>query len=310
MPKMKILSLFMCSLFFAAIAAFPTYSADSTAVPITTVVTVLGQKGAPPPPIAQEDVNVYSGKSKLAVISWTPARDTRADLQLAILINSADGSAAIGSELRELADFIQSQPKTTAVGLFYAASGTVQTASPFSTDHDAVAKTLHLTLGWRNANSPSIYLSLSSLIKKWPVPASRREVLLIASGFDPLYPGLDDPYLQSAINNAQKAGIQVHTLYSGGARLGQSFRGDIAQNNLSRLSTETGGANLYLGILGPVSFGPFLQNLDGLLSNQYLLTFSAPPSQRHKGEFRSIQVRLEEHNVKLLYPRQVFVPGP
>src|SRR5271167_664651 len=202
MPQQLRLSL--TSLLLAAMLAFPAYAADSSTVPVTAVVTVLAKKNAPPPAIAQDDVNVYSGKSKLGIISWTPASGARADLQLAILINSADGSVAIGSELRALADFIKSQPQTTAVGLFYANYGTVETASPFSTDHAAVAKALHITLGWRGANSPSVYISLENLFRKWPVPASRREVLLIASGFDPLYPGLQNPYLQGAIEKAQK----------------------------------------------------------------------------------------------------------
>lgn len=305
----KTFRFFLSSLVFTAILAVPVYAADSTGVPVTVVVTVLGEKDAPPPPIPQSDVNVYSGKSKLAVTSWTPASSTQSDLQLAIVINTADNAVAIGSQLSDLANFIKSQPKTTAVGLFYAVGGTVQTASPFSTDHDAVAKALHLTLGWRSANSPSIYLSLKSLIEKWPTPAPRREVLLIASGFDPLQPGLQNSYLQVAIEKAQKAGIEVHTIYSGGELLGQSFSGSIAQNNLSQLASQTGGAVLYLGIFGPVSFDPFLQQLNMLLSNQYLLTFTIPPAKNAKGEFRGIQVRLEEH-MKILYPPLVFVSGP
>ncbi len=232
------------------------------------------------------------------------------NFSLAILINTADSPFAVGSELDELSRFIQSQRKSTAVGLFYASSDDVQTASPFSTDHAAVAKTLHVTLGFKAANSPSIYLSVSNLIKKWPAPTPRRELLVISSGFDPLFSGLQDPYLDAAIEDAQKAGVVVHTLYSGGSRLGESFRGDVAQNNLSMLSSQTGGADLYEGILGPVSFGPFLQQLNVILSNQYLLAFTIPPGKNHKGELRTIQVRLEEHHVKISYPQLVFVPGP
>jgi hypothetical protein len=305
----KTFRLFLSSLVFTAILTVPVYAADSTGVPVTVLVTVLGEKDSPAPPIAQSDVNVYSMKSKLAVTAWSPASSTRPDLQLAIVINTADNAVAIGSQLDDLASFIKSQPKTTAVGLFYAASGTVQTAAPFSTDHDAVAKALHLTLGFRDANSPSIYLSVKRLIEQWPTPAPRREILLIASGFDPLQPGLDNPYLQVAIDKAQKAGIEVHTIYSGGLALGESFSGDIAQNNLSMLASQSGGAVLYLGIFGPVSFDPFLQQLNMLLSNQYFLTFTVPSPKNGKGEFRGIQVRLEEH-AKILYPPLVYVSGP
>ena len=304
-----IMRLFLSSLVFAAILAAPIHAANSAGVPVTVVVTVVGGKNAPPPAIEQGDVNVYSGQSRLNVTSWTPATGAHSDMQLAILINSADGPVADGNELRELAEFIESQPKTTAVGLFYGVGETIDTASPFSTDHAAVAKALHLTLGPAIANSPSIYLSLRSLIQKWPAQATRREVLLVASGFDPLDSGLLDPYLDSTMDSAQKASIEVYTLYSGGARLGETFDGGIAQSNLRKLSGQSGGADLYTGILTPVSFGPYLDNLNGLLSNQYLLTFSAPPSKAPRGALRSIRVHLEDHRVKVLYPQQVLVPG-
>lgn len=306
MPKTNLLSAFLGSLIFTAILAVPVHAADSPGVPVTVLVTVLGNKGAPAA-IPQADVNVYSGKSKLDVTAWTPANSNRPDLQLAILINCSENTTTLGSEIGELSNFIESQPKTTSVGLFYAVGENVQTAYPFSKDHAAVAKTLRVTLGLRAGNSPSIYLSLNRLIQKWPTPGPRREVLLIASGFDPLYPDLEDPFLQDAMAKAQKEGVLVHTLYSGGAVLGNSFDGDIAQNNLSQLASQTGGATLYLGIVDPPSFQPYLRELNALLSNQYFLTFNIPPAKN--GESQGIQVHLEEH-MKILYPPRVFVSAP
>jgi hypothetical protein len=307
MPKTNLVSAFLGSLIFAAILAVPVHAADSPGVPVTVLVTVLGDKGAPPAAIPQTDVNVYSGKSKLDVTAWTPANSNRPDLQLAILINCAENTTLIGSELGELTDFIKSQPKTTSVGLFYAIGENIQTAAPFSTDRAAAAKALRATLGVRFANSPNIYISLNRLIEKWPTPGPRREVLLIASGFDPLYPDLEDPFVQAAMAKAQKEGILVHTLYAGGARLGESFDGDIAQNNLDQLSSQTGGAALYSGIVDPPSFEPYLRELNALLSNQYFLTFNIPPAKN--GASQGIQVHVDEH-MKILYPPRVFVSGP
>jgi hypothetical protein len=310
MPKPKMLFVLAFFSIFAVIIALPTYARDTSGVPVTTVVTVLGDKHAPAPTIDGADVNAYEGRARLAVTSWTPARGPQAKLQLAILINEAEGPVAVGSELDELSQFIMSQRRSTAVGLFYAAYDDVETASPFSTDHAAVAKGLHITPGFLSANSPSIYESISSLIKKWPTPAApRREMLVIASGFDPLFPDFEDPYLDSAITDAQKAGIVVHVLYSGGQRLGESFNGEIAQNNLDMISSQTGGANLYTGIIPPISFGVFLQRLNVILSNQYVLTFDIPPAKGRKGELRKVEVKLEEHNAKLAYPQEVLVPG-
>jgi hypothetical protein len=52
-----------------------------------------------------------------------------------------------------------------------------------------------------------------------------------------------------------------------------------------------------------------LKQLDAMLRNQYLLTFTTAPSAQAKGQLRSIEIRTEQRNVKLFYPREVLVPG-
>jgi hypothetical protein len=295
------------ALFLMGLPAAAEPQAASSKVSVTTVVTVLGPNYTAPPPVTKQDVNVYSGKTRLDVTGWVPAQGEKAGLQLAILIDNAV-DPSLGNQFKDLTEFINSQPKDTAVGLYYAEHGTVDTASDFSTDHAAVAKKLRLPFGPRAAASPSVYLSLSSLIKKWPSTGARREVLMIASGTDLLQPGISDPYFDSALANAQKAGVLVHSIYAGGRRLGRTFRGMISQSNLGQLTNESGGQAFFQGIETPVSFAPYLKQLDAILRNQYLLTFTTAPSAQSKGELRSIEIRTEQRNVKLLYPRQILVP--
>jgi len=301
---------FVAALALAAPGWAQATDAAASTVPITTVVTVLGDHGAPSPPVPQNEITVYSGKTRLDVIKWVRARGPSAHIQLAILIDNSDGIISVGSQLDELARFIEAQPPHTEVGLFYATAESAQTAAPFSTDHHAVAQALHLPLGWRNANSPSVYLSLSNLIRKWPGTAPRREVLLICSGIDHLHPGIESPYVDSAIEDAEKAGVVVHTLYSAGERLALSQEGNVAQMNLTQFADGTGGAILYQGLMTPVSYGPFLEQLDLSLKNQYLLTFAMEPAKKAKGELRPIRIRTEQHGLKLSYPQEVFVPSP
>lgn len=306
--RLLMMSPIFMAVFLITLPAGAQPQATSSKVSVTAVVTVLGPNYTAPPPVAKEDVNVYSGKTRLDVTGWVPAQAEKAGLQLAILIDDAV-NPSLGNQFPDLTDFINSQAKDTAVGLFYAEHGTVETVSDFSTDHAAVAKKLRIPLGRRAAASPSVYLSLSSLISKWPSTGARREVLMIASGMDLLQPGIQNPYFQAALDDAQKAGVVVHSIYAGGRRLGRTFRGMIAQSNLGELTSDSGGEAFFQGIEMPIAFAPYLKQLDMILKNQYLLTFATAPSAKAKGELRSIHIRTEQRNVKLWYPHEVLVPG-
>ena len=314
MPKSDRLPRYTLVFVAILLCAFAANAQDQTKsrVPITTTVTVLGPKFTVPPPITKEDVSVYSGKTRLDVIDWEPAEGEKAPLQLAIVIDNSASQSAVATQLNDLAAFVRMQPRSVAVGVFYAVNGTVQVASKFSTNHDAVAKTLRPPFGPRAGASPSVYVSLSELVKRhWPVTGARREILLISSGVDRLERGPQSPYVQSAIADMQKAGVVVHTIYTGTSlRFAQSLPGQYAQQNLVRITDESGGAAFFQGLVAPVSFTPFLNQLDMILHNQYLLTFAAARSGKPKGELRGIQVRVEQRNVELKYPKQVLVPGP
>ncbi len=301
-------------LFTAFAISFVTFAttarAQSSNSSVTTVVTALGPDYSTPPPITKGDVIVHTGKTKLNVVGWEPAKGDHGKLQLAVLIDDAINPSAIGVQFNYIKSFIEEQAPDTEVGLFYAQYGTYTTAANFSTDHDAVAKKVHLTFGRRAGASPSIYLSISSLAKKWPgkPEALRREILVITSGMDLLEPGIYDPYFESAVSEVQKAGVHVDSIYVGPLRLGLSFFGMIAQGNLGQITSDSGGDAFFQGISTPVSFKPFLDQLNTILHNQYLLSFEAPENAK-RGRLMPIAVRVEESHTRLLYPRQVLVPS-
>jgi hypothetical protein len=284
--------------------------ASSTA-DITTVVTALGPNFSAPPPITKQDVAVYITNDRQTVKSWEPAKGDNAGLQFAILIDDDDSPEAIGQHFSEIRDFINSQPSTTQVGLFYAMSGAAQTAAEFSIDHGAVARKLRLPLGQFAGESPSVYLSLQDLIKHWPTNNLRHEILMIASGVDRLHPDLQSPYVDEAVDSVLKAGVVVHTIYTGGFRLARTpFFQDIAWKNLIQVSGDAGGQQFFQGFETPVDFAPIFRQLETVLNNQYLLTFTTPRSSKKKGELRPLEIRVEQHNVKLSHASQVFVLGP
>lgn len=286
-------------------------ASSSETVPITTIVTVLGPKFTPPPAIGKEDVIVHEAKDRLNVNGWIPAQGDKAGLELAIVIDDAS-STDLGLQLSDLTTFIKSQPKTTGIGLFYASNGTVQAASQFNTDHETVAKSLRLPFGAGGGIS-SVYLSVMDLMSRWPATGVRREVLLVSDGIDRFRGDIPtSPDVQSTMDRAQKAGIMIHTLYATGVgRASRNmFRINLGQSNLSRIADATGGEAFFQGNQTPISFGPYLQQLEMVLKNQFLLTFAIPRSKKPKGELRPIRVRTEQHNVEISAAEKVFVPGP
>jgi hypothetical protein len=282
-------------------------AAAPSMVPVTTVVTVLGPSYTAPPSLGKEDVVVHTGKHREDVLAWNPAQGDRAPLQLAIVI---DDGAGINSQLSDLRHFIQTLPNSTSVGLFYASTGMTQAVAPFSTDHNAVAQKLRITLG-RNSVSTSIYLSTIDVMKKLAPLKGRREILLIGDGRDRLRGDLQSPDVQSVIDNAQKTGIVIHTLYASVSRgRSSSIRLGYAQSNLTRVAGESGGQSFFQGLDTPVSFTPFLDQLDMVLHNQYFLTFTTARANKKTGEFRGFKVTTEQRNTSITAASQVFVPGP
>lgn len=277
-------------------------------VPVTTLVTVLGPSFTAPPALGRTDVVVHTGSRREDVTGWSLAQGDNAALNLAILI---DDGADFNSHLDEVRRFIVAQPKSANVGVFYASTGMTLAVAPFSADHDAVAKKVRITLG-PSGTSTSIYLSLIDVLKKLQSMPGRREVLIIGDGHDRLRGDLpESPDLDRAMESAQRAGIVVHTLYARVGRLGRaSFRLTLAQSNLTRVAGETGGQAFFQGLDTPVSFTPFLNQLDMALHNQYFLTFATPRSAKLKGELRGFKVTTEQSNISLTAPSRVFVPGP
>jgi len=302
--------LFVTACFFSY-AAFAAPTGEQTAqVPVTTTVTVLGPKFTAPPPLTRRDINAFSGNTKLNVIDWVSAQGTQAPLQLAIVIDNSANQLGVATQLRDLAGFISLQSKTTAVGVFYATNGTVQTASDFSTEHAAVAKSLRVPFGLRSGESPSTYVSLSDLIRNhWRASGVRREVLLISSGVDRLDRGPQSPYVAAAIEDCQKDGVVVHAIYVDGVRFGKTLPGQFAQDNLVKLTDQTGGYNFFEGVSTPVSFSPFLNQLNMVLHNQYLLTVGMPRSGKNTGQLRPLELKIEQRNIDLKYPRLVVAPA-
>ena len=291
---------------FVAGAARAHGQATGSGVPVRVVVTVEGQKGAAPPTLAPNDVFVYLDNERMRVTGWTPVQNDRTGLQLWLLID--DGAdTSLGIQLEDLRRFVLEQSSTTQIGIGYLRNGTVQVEQKPTADHALAAKTIRIPLGQPGV-SASPYLALIDLIQKWPSADQAREVLMITSGIDPDNgPGPSNPYLDRAIEAAQRAGVVVHSIYfSSGGHFGHSlWQINWGQNYLSQLAEETGGEFFWLGTSNPVSFAPYLNELNQRFLGQHILTFLAQGNPA----YRRIKLKTEVPHVALVGPSKVYVPG-
>jgi hypothetical protein len=289
--------------------------AGSNAVQVTTTVTASVDDGKRMPPISPQDVIVRQGKQRLQVTEWVPARGQRAGLELFILIDEAS-DARLGSHLGDVKDFIDRQPPSTAIGVAYMRSATVQVVQDLTLDHARAKRALRLPMGSPGAYG-SPWLSITSLMKGWPVSDNRREIVMLTDGIDRagrngrhLWQGLHlNPDADTASLVAQRTGTLIHTIYAPGiGRWHRSYwTATSGQNDMTRLSAKTGGESCYLGLGNPVSLVPCLNRLDKVLDNQYLLSFSATPGR--KPGLQMVRLNTELAGVQLAAPDAVWVPG-
>jgi len=307
---------------------------SSGGVPVATVVTVLGPKFTPPPAVSKDDIVVREGQDRKEVVDWVPAQGDKAGLQLAIVVDDS-GPKDVGKQFEDLGNFIRSLPGSTAVGVFYANNSTITIASQFTPDHEAAAKALRLPLG--NSATMSLYQSLMALIAGWPVSGARREMLILADGFDRLRRERYSPDVNTTVDKAQAAGIIFHAIFIASGQFsgvgGQAQRNvhggqspgvgsqsqrtssriqtvkNVGQGNLNTLTDGTGGYAFFQGFATPISFDPFLTQLDMILKNQYFLGWQTGRSKDSKGELRDFKISIERGGVELRAAPKVFVPG-
>ena len=282
---------------------------QANGVPTNMVVTEEARQGSNLPLIKQEEVVVLQGHEHDTVTTWVPAQGDNAAMEFFILLDDDSTTATLGTQLGDIRQFILTQPNSTKIGVAYMRNGIAWIAQQPTSDHAFAAKALRLPLGMASANG-SPYFSLSDLVKRWPKSDSRREVLMISDGYDRYYGQNDllDPYLDATINDAQRAGIVVSTLYNPGTGTlrRSSFSTYIGQVYLGQVADRTGGQAYYIGFNRPaVAFAPFLDDLSNRLKHQYLLSFLAEPEK--KAGLEAVKLVSEVPNMELVAADRVYV---
>ncbi|MGB8537648.1 MAG: hypothetical protein WCD57_14605 [Acidobacteriaceae bacterium] len=260
--------------------------------------------------IPRQSISLYENRKLQDVSGWTPLRGARSGLQLVVLLDDSSRSN-LGLQLNDIRSFLSGLPPTAQVAIGYMRNGTPNLVQNFTNDHALAAKALRLPQGVAGGNG-SPYFCISDLARHWPGGNNdvRREVIMVTDGVDRYSGGQFDPenpYVRAATSDAQKAGVIIYSIYYRDAgRLDRSLAAtDGGQNYLTQISGDTGGKVYLEGFGNPVSFSPFLTDIQRKLQNQYELTFVSPA----KPGLQPIRVKTNQPNTSLQFPARVAIGG-
>lgn len=230
---------------------------------------------------------------------------TNSPVTLAVLIQE-DLVPSVGNEIKALAEFITGLPRGSRVMIGYLRTGSLQTKQKFTNDLEKAAKALRPPSGFSSAGPYNPYVEVIEALKKFDSqPLGRRAILLVSDGLD-ISRGVDSSAptqsvdLQRAVNESQRRGVAIYGFYAPTvvASTNPSLAAN-AQSSLLRLSNETGGHAFFQGTGAPVSFEPFIRELDVTLEKQVALTFLST----HLGKgFHRLDVKSATPGVRVTFP--------
>jgi hypothetical protein len=274
------------------------------------VVTVNSKSVEDTTTVPRQSITVYQNRKLQDITGWVPLRGERSGLQLVVLLDDSS-TGNLGLQLNDIKAIVTGLPPTAQVAIGYMRNGAPNLTQNFTNNHAEAVRALRVPSGTPGING-SPYFCLSDLVKHWPGTDSnvRREVIMVTDGVDRYSGGHfdpDNPYVQAATSDAQKAGVIVYSIYYRGA--GRFDRNavvtDGGQNYLTQVSNSTGGKVYLEGFGNPVSFAPFLSDIQRKLQNQYELSFVSTA----KPGLQSISVKTTQPNTKLEWPSRVQVGG-
>ncbi len=272
------------------------------------VVTVLPGSEVPGG-VPQDSLHLKVNGKDSNITGWTALHSPASAVEVVILID--DGAReSIGTQLGDITKFIQGLRPDAKVAVAYMENGRAALAGPLTTDHAAVVRELHLPMAGMPGVSASPYFCLSDLAKNWPstVAHARREVVMVTDGVDYYERRYDpeDPYVQASINDSVRAHLIVYSIYwrNQGRFDRTGYAANDGQNLLAQLTQATGGNSYWEGYGNPVSLGPYFDDIDRRIHNQYELDFMTPLNG--KPQMANLKLKVSA-KVKLDAPQQVYV---
>jgi VWFA-related protein len=269
--------------------------------PVTVPVTIRVKEETE---LQNIDLSIHEDGEPQTIISIRSI-GTNTPITLAVLIQE-DLVPSVGNEIKDLAEFIRKLPKNSRVMVGYLRTGTLQVKQRFTADLDKAASALRPPMGSANSSPYNPYVEVIEALKRFESqPLGRRAILLVSDGLD-ISRGVDSSSptqsvdLQRAVNESQRRGVAIYGFYAPTiVAASNPALVTNAQSSLLRLSDETGGIAFFQGTGAPVSFAPFIRELDISLQKQAALTFLS--THLNKG-FHRLEVKSSTPGVRVSYP--------
>ena len=269
--------------------------------PVTVPVTIRVKEETE---LQNIDLSIHEDGEPQTIISLRGI-GTNSPITLVVLIQE-DLVPSVGNEIKDMANFIRKLPKGSRVMVGYLRTGSLQVKQRFTTDLEKAASVLRPPTGSATNSPYNPYVEVIEALKRFEgQPLGRRAILLVSDGLD-ISRGVDSSSptqsvdLQRAINESQRRGVAIYSFYAPTiVAAANPVLISNAQSSLQRLSDETGGIPFFQGTGAPVSFVPFIRELDTSLQKQAALTFLST----HLGKgFHKIEVKSSTQGVRVAYP--------
>ena len=276
--------------------------ARGSAKPVTVPVTIKVRR--PTPEVEMRFVNpiVKEDGELQTILSMRKASDN--PITLAILIQD-DLVSSVSSEAKPIANFVRRLPLGSRVMIAYIRTGTLDVRRKFTAELERAAKGVRPPMGLASASPYNPYVEVIEALRRFDSqPLGRRAILLVSDGLDTSH-GVDSSSpgqsldLQRAINEAQRLSVAIYSIYAPSASGSAALLGLNGQSCLQRLSNETGGRAFFEGTGAPVSFDPFLKEIDASISMQIALTYLS--THPDKG-FHRLEIKPLEPDVEIRHP--------
>src|SRR5258708_26612777 len=225
-------------------------------------------------------------------------------ITLAILLQD-DLVPSIATETRRIANFVRHLPRRSRVMVGYIRTGTLDVRRKFTSDLEKAAAGLRPPMGLASASPFNPFVEIIEALKRFDSqPLGRRTIVVVSDGVD-ISRGLDTSSpgqsfdLQRAINEAQRRSVAIYSIYAPSAGPTGAALGLNGQGCLERLSKETGGRAFFEGTGAPVSFDPFIREIDASVSMQIALTYLS--THPEKG-FHRLEIKPLERDAEVRHP--------
>ena len=213
--------------------------------------------------------------------------------------------SSISTEAKGIANFVRRLPPGSRVMVGYIRSGSLDVRRKFTSDLEKAATGLRPPMGLASAGPFNPFVEIIEALRRFDSqPLGRRAIVVVSDGVD-VSRGVDSSSpassvdLQRAINEAQRRSVAIYSIYAPSAGSAGDLLGLNGQSCLERLSKETGGLAFFEGTGAPVSFDPFIKEIDASISMQIALTYLS--THPEKG-FHRLEIKPLERDVEIRHP--------